>query len=223
MVQCMSRVLHESVSKARIHGQHCPHSSRINPPCPAQIRSHHTRGLPTVYPQRCGCGIQVFSDMFYTDSRYAKVSGLPQDELNQLHFLLFNKFRLIIYPATHLPHPGILPSHVPCAHSVLTRMYLLHMQARSSSALHLTALRLAGGKLANPHRLRCVAQVVLVLQLPIHLCQPLQRPVMRWARWAHTVVTVQPVQKLAHSASRTLLDSACSRVTSMSEAEIEST
>lgn len=41
---------------------------------------------------------KFFSDVFYTNSRYAKVGGLPLAELNQLelHFLLLNDFRLTI-------------------------------------------------------------------------------------------------------------------------------
>ncbi|KAJ7087222.1 cyclin-domain-containing protein, partial [Mycena belliarum] len=41
---------------------------------------------------------KFFSDVFYTNSRYAKVGGLPQAELNQLElqFLLLNDFRLVI-------------------------------------------------------------------------------------------------------------------------------
>lgn len=43
---------------------------------------------------------KFFSDVFYTNSRYAKVGGLPQSELNQLElqFLLLNDFRLVISP-----------------------------------------------------------------------------------------------------------------------------
>ncbi|KAI0092512.1 cyclin-domain-containing protein [Irpex rosettiformis] len=43
---------------------------------------------------------KFFSDVFYTNSRYAKVGGLPQDELNQLElqFLLLNNFSLMISP-----------------------------------------------------------------------------------------------------------------------------
>ncbi|KAF9780151.1 cyclin-domain-containing protein [Thelephora terrestris] len=43
---------------------------------------------------------KFFSDVFYTNSRYAKVGGLPQTELNQLElqFLLLNDFRLMISP-----------------------------------------------------------------------------------------------------------------------------
>ncbi|KAH9950155.1 cyclin-domain-containing protein [Amylocystis lapponica] len=41
---------------------------------------------------------KFFSDVFYTNSRYAKVGGLPLSELNQLElqFLLLNNFRLTI-------------------------------------------------------------------------------------------------------------------------------
>ncbi|EPQ59689.1 cyclin-domain-containing protein [Gloeophyllum trabeum ATCC 11539] len=43
---------------------------------------------------------KFFSDVFYTNSRYAKVGGLPQAELNQLElqFLLLNNFNLMITP-----------------------------------------------------------------------------------------------------------------------------
>ena len=39
-------------------------------------------------------------DVFYTNSRYAKVGGLPGNELNQLElqFILLNDFRLVIPP-----------------------------------------------------------------------------------------------------------------------------
>lgn len=41
---------------------------------------------------------KFFSDVFYTNSRYAKVGGLPVHELNQLElqFLLLNDFSLVI-------------------------------------------------------------------------------------------------------------------------------
>ncbi|KAJ3915943.1 cyclin-domain-containing protein, partial [Lentinula edodes] len=41
---------------------------------------------------------KFFSDVFYTNSRYAKVGGLPLAELNQLElqFLLLNNFNLVI-------------------------------------------------------------------------------------------------------------------------------
>ncbi|KAL4939874.1 cyclin-domain-containing protein [Aspergillus oleicola] len=44
------------------------------------------------------CASKFFSDVFYTNSRYAKVGGLPLPELNhlELQFLLLNDFRLSI-------------------------------------------------------------------------------------------------------------------------------
>lgn len=45
-------------------------------------------------------GILLITDVFYTNSRYAKVGGLPPHELNQLElqFLLLNNFTLMIPP-----------------------------------------------------------------------------------------------------------------------------
>lgn len=42
------------------------------------------------------CAAKFFSDVFFTNSRYAKVGGLPLTELNllELHFLTLNDFRL---------------------------------------------------------------------------------------------------------------------------------
>jgi len=44
------------------------------------------------------CASKFFSDVFYTNSRYAKVGGLPLPELNhlELQFLLLNDFRLSV-------------------------------------------------------------------------------------------------------------------------------
>ncbi|KAG6853279.1 hypothetical protein H0H87_008697 [Tephrocybe sp. NHM501043] len=44
---------------------------------------------------------KFFSDVFYTNSRYAKVGGLPLAEFNQLklQFLLLNDFRLVLSSA----------------------------------------------------------------------------------------------------------------------------
>ncbi|KAI9843005.1 MAG: hypothetical protein M1838_002891 [Thelocarpon superellum] len=44
------------------------------------------------------CASKFFSDVFYTNSRYAKVGGLPLVELNHLEiqFLLLNDFRLLV-------------------------------------------------------------------------------------------------------------------------------
>lgn len=44
------------------------------------------------------CASKFFSDVFYTNSRYAKVGGLPLPELNHLEiqFLALNDFRLAV-------------------------------------------------------------------------------------------------------------------------------
>lgn len=44
------------------------------------------------------CASKFFSDVFYTNSRYAKVGGLPLTELNhlELQFLILNDFRLSV-------------------------------------------------------------------------------------------------------------------------------
>ncbi|KAI9152052.1 LOW QUALITY PROTEIN: PHO85 cyclin-6 [Paramyrothecium foliicola] len=44
------------------------------------------------------CASKFFSDVFYTNSRYAKVGGLPLAELNhlELQFLVLNEFRLFV-------------------------------------------------------------------------------------------------------------------------------
>ncbi|KAI1818357.1 cyclin-domain-containing protein [Poronia punctata] len=44
------------------------------------------------------CASKFFSDVFYTNSRYAKVGGLPLGELNhlELQFLLLNDFKLCV-------------------------------------------------------------------------------------------------------------------------------
>ncbi|KAG8924525.1 hypothetical protein FRC01_011383 [Tulasnella sp. 417] len=86
---------------------------------------------------------KFFSDVFYTNSRYAKVGGLPTQELNklELQFLLLNDFRLAIppeelqhyfehllshsWPETQAPNsqstsPGIeLFGHVPSYYQLL--------------------------------------------------------------------------------------------------------
>ncbi|KAF4601239.1 hypothetical protein EYR38_005891 [Pleurotus pulmonarius] len=71
---------------------------------------------------------KFFSDVFYTNSRYAKVGGLPQAELNQLElqFLLLNDFRLVISPAEMQRYAEQLivfahsdnPTAVPISHSL---------------------------------------------------------------------------------------------------------
>lgn len=68
---------------------------------------------------------KFFSDVFYTNSRYAKVGGLAVHELNQLelHFLLLNDFRLTIPMSeiqqygnqllAYASERGLLPQSVP--------------------------------------------------------------------------------------------------------------
>jgi hypothetical protein len=94
------------------------------------ITSKH-KDPATPYQQRAFCvdsynvhrlviaGITVaskfFSDVFYTNSRYAKVGGLPLHELNQLElqFLLLNDFSLVV-PVEELQDYAdrlLLPSH----------------------------------------------------------------------------------------------------------------
>ncbi|KAI9701406.1 MAG: hypothetical protein M1820_006497 [Bogoriella megaspora] len=55
------------------------------------------------------CASKFFSDIFYTNSRYAKVGGLPLPELNhlELQFLLLNDFRLAI-PAEEMEAYGTM-------------------------------------------------------------------------------------------------------------------
>ncbi|KAL9064355.1 MAG: hypothetical protein Q9157_007864 [Trypethelium eluteriae] len=55
------------------------------------------------------CASKFFSDIFYTNSRYAKVGGLPLVELNhlELQFLLLNDFRLAI-PAEEMEAYGTM-------------------------------------------------------------------------------------------------------------------
>ncbi|KAJ8502132.1 hypothetical protein ONZ51_g221 [Trametes cubensis] len=63
---------------------------------------------------------KFFSDVFYTNSRYAKVGGLPLTELNQLElqFLLLNDFHLMIsqeemqFYASKLAQQSQIPSGV---------------------------------------------------------------------------------------------------------------
>ncbi|KAH9040596.1 cyclin-domain-containing protein [Lactarius hengduanensis] len=131
---------------------------------------------------------KFFSDVFYTNSRYAKVGGLPQAELNQLelHFLLLNDFRLTISPdemqfyarrliahsqGNTLPHPP--PSDPPIPTIAAPRRTMGAMDAYG------------GDGPSTPH--------------------------------------MRPTQKLVHQASSASLASACSRATSISEAETEST
>ncbi|KAJ7755686.1 cyclin-domain-containing protein [Mycena maculata] len=83
---------------------------------------------------------KFFSDVFYTNSRYAKVGGLPQTELNQLElqFLLLNDFRLVI-PRDEMQRYAeqlILFSNAPHTPSSAPPSSTFPPSASSSSAGH---------------------------------------------------------------------------------------
>ncbi|OBZ71877.1 PHO85 cyclin-7 [Grifola frondosa] len=108
---------------------------------------------------------KFFSDVFYTNSRYAKVGGLPLAELNQLElqFLLLNDFHLMVsqeemqYYASKLVKQSQIPSGVsltpfipvspsatqthrspvgPLKYFAAIDGYLLHLQAHTDSSSH---------------------------------------------------------------------------------------
>ncbi|KAJ5975522.1 hypothetical protein N7481_009229 [Penicillium waksmanii] len=106
--------------------QHTPDHSIVTPPSSTRMtaqdpKSPNSSISPGLYPQGedgnlshffvvdsfnihrlviagVTCASKFFSDVFYTNSRYAKVGGLPLVELNhlELQFLLLNDFRLAI-------------------------------------------------------------------------------------------------------------------------------
>lgn len=106
-------------------GHHTQASPMVTPPSSAGIPAQDLKSpssiSPSLYPQDeneslahffvvdsfnihrlviagVTCASKFFSDVFYTNSRYAKVGGLPLVELNhlELQFLLLNDFRLSI-------------------------------------------------------------------------------------------------------------------------------
>jgi hypothetical protein len=107
--------------------RYMPPPSTSAPPSPAASAPKE----PPLPPQRPFCvdsfnvhrlviaGLTVaskfFSDVFYTNSRYAKVGGLPLHELNQLElqFLLLNDFALVIPVAELQAYADrlLLPAH----------------------------------------------------------------------------------------------------------------
>ncbi|ODV92681.1 hypothetical protein CANCADRAFT_23775 [Tortispora caseinolytica NRRL Y-17796] len=62
---------------------------------------------------------KFFSDIFYKNSRYAKVGGLPLDELNhlELQFLLLNDFELAISVQELKQYGDLLVKHYNSQHS----------------------------------------------------------------------------------------------------------
>lgn len=102
---------------------------------------------------------KFFSDVFYTNSRYAKVGGLPLAELNQLElqFLLLNDFRLVIPgdemqryaeqliifssdssppPSSSSPSPAAVPTHAMGAIDAFGARVHDHPQATASYHRH---------------------------------------------------------------------------------------
>ncbi|GIJ91488.1 hypothetical protein Asppvi_010454 [Aspergillus pseudoviridinutans] len=106
-------------------GHHTQASPMVTPPSSTGMRAQDPKSpssiSPSLYPQDeneslshffvvdsfnihrlviagVTCASKFFSDVFYTNSRYAKVGGLPLVELNhlELQFLLLNDFRLSI-------------------------------------------------------------------------------------------------------------------------------
>ncbi|MCJ1391122.1 hypothetical protein MMC18_003984 [Xylographa bjoerkii] len=77
------------------------------------------------------CASKFFSDVFYTNSRYAKVGGLPLIELNhlELQFLLLNDFRLSV-PVEELEAYG----------SMLVEFYAKEVMAQQQSSHSIDAL-----------------------------------------------------------------------------------
>lgn len=77
------------------------------------------------------CASKFFSDVFYTNSRYAKVGGLPLNELNhlELQFLLLNDFRLSV-PIVELEAYG----------TMLVEFYAREVISQQQQATHMEGL-----------------------------------------------------------------------------------
>ncbi|KAI5857743.1 cyclin-domain-containing protein [Tricharina praecox] len=82
------------------------HPDMPPPPAPSAPDPYHTSHVFVVDSYNIHrlviagvtCASKFFSDVFYTNSRYAKVGGLPLAELNhlELQFLILNDFRLSV-------------------------------------------------------------------------------------------------------------------------------
>ncbi|KAJ8611917.1 hypothetical protein MRB53_037713 [Persea americana] len=95
------------------------------------------------------CASKFFSDIFYTNSRYAKVGGLPLPELNhlELQFLLLNDFRLAI-PVEEIEAYGTMLVEFYAREVVAQERAAQAMQDRSlseSSAESTVTVRAAAG------------------------------------------------------------------------------
>lgn len=73
-------------------------SERLLPGTPATYFVVDSFNIHRLIISGVTCASKFFSDVFYTNSRYAKVGGLPLAELNhlELQFLVLNDFRLAI-------------------------------------------------------------------------------------------------------------------------------
>ncbi|CAG8909038.1 unnamed protein product [Penicillium egyptiacum] len=84
------------------HGSNTSISPGLSPQSDAEALSHFfvvdSFNIHRLVIAAVTCASKFFSDVFYTNSRYAKVGGLPLVELNhlELQFLLLNDFRLAI-------------------------------------------------------------------------------------------------------------------------------
>jgi hypothetical protein len=81
------------------------------------------------------CASKFFSDVFYTNSRYAKVGGLPLAELNnlELQFLLLNDFRLSV-PVEELEAYGTMLVEF-YARELLAQQQSMEQQHQGGSAV----------------------------------------------------------------------------------------
>jgi len=88
------------------------------------------------------CASKFFSDIFYTNSRYAKVGGLPLPELNhlELQFLLLNDFRLSV-PVEEIEAYG----------TMLVEFYAREVvaQKQASEAMHARSLSESSSESTN--------------------------------------------------------------------------
>ncbi|KAL6694529.1 cyclin domain-containing protein [Trichoderma pleuroticola] len=83
---------------ARSAATHVPERSSLGLPTPATYFVVDSFNIHRLIIAGVTCSSKFFSDVFYTNSRYAKVGGLPLPELNhlELQFLVLNDFRLAI-------------------------------------------------------------------------------------------------------------------------------
>ncbi|ETI29076.1 hypothetical protein G647_01529 [Cladophialophora carrionii CBS 160.54] len=81
------------------------------------------------------CASKFFSDVFYTNSRYAKVGGLPLAELNnlELQFLLLNDFRLSV-PVEELEAYGTMLVEF-YARELLAQQQIIEQQQQGGPAV----------------------------------------------------------------------------------------